>query len=52
MPAKISTKRGQVLGPYLKRTAELVSGAVGGYFTEAMPSTSSIAKEVPADLIA
>ncbi|MCM1439564.1 MAG: phage tail tip lysozyme [Roseburia sp.] len=46
MSASISLKQNNVGSNFLKRTAGLISGAAGDYFHEALPVTSSIAKDV------
>jgi len=39
---KIPTKKGSILAPYLKRSAEIIKGTTGEYFQEAMPTSSNI----------
>jgi len=39
--AKISTKKGKVLVPYLSKTGEIIKTAAAEYFTEAMPTSTS-----------
>lgn len=42
MSATISKKKGSIAGAYIKRTAGLITGAAGSYFSEAMPTTDAV----------
>lgn len=46
MPARISTRKGAIFSPYLKKSAEILKSAADSYFTEVTPVTYGTIKGV------